>query len=86
MNPTDIILHPFVTEKTMGAMERENKLEFVVHRNANKRQIRHAIETLFEAKVESVNTRFTTDGAKHAVVRFKPESKAEDVGMRIGIF
>ncbi|MHB8586010.1 MAG: 50S ribosomal protein L23 [Thermoplasmatota archaeon] len=86
MTHTDIVLHPFVTEKTMSGMEKENKLEFVVHRKANKKQIKAAIEALFEAKVHSVNTRFATDGQKHAVVRFKPESKAEDVGMRVGIF
>lgn len=86
MTPAQIVLHPFVTEKTMSGMEKDNKLEFIVHRTANKRQIKAAIETLFAAKVADVNTRFATDGQKHAVVRFKPETKAEDVGMRIGIF
>lgn len=82
----DVIVHPFVTEKTMSAMERENKLEFVVNRLASKRDVRSAIERLFDAKVASVNTRITTDGRKHAIVKFKPETNAEDVGMRIGIF
>lgn len=86
MEAAQIILHPYVTEKTMAGMEKDNKLEFIVHRTANKRQIAQAIESLFDAKVASVNTRFGTDGQKHAIVRFKPETKAEDVGMRIGIF
>jgi large subunit ribosomal protein L23 len=85
MDPYDIIFHPFVTEKTMNFMEKNNALEFVVRRTANKKQIKDAIEEMFEVKVKEVNTRITKDG-KHAIVIFMPEFKAEDVGMRIGIF
>jgi len=85
MDPYAIIYHPFVTEKTMNFMEKNNALEFVVKRDANKHQIKAAIEKLFEVKVKDVNTRITKKG-KHAVVKFMPEFKAEDIGMRIGIF
>lgn len=84
MNPHDIILHPFVTEKTM-ALGNENKLEFVVKRNCNKKQIKEAIEKLLEARVEKVNTMILKDG-KHAIVKFTKEYSAEDIGMRIGVF
>lgn len=85
-SPYKVILHPFVTEKTMAAMDKENKLEFVVHREATKPQIKYAIEELFDARVLNVNTKITTDGRKHAIVRFHPDTNAEDVGMRIGVF
>jgi large subunit ribosomal protein L23 len=85
MDPYAIIFHPFVTEKTMNFMEKNNALEFVVKRDANKHQIKAAIEKMFEVKVKDVNTRITKNG-KHAVVVFMPEFKAEDIGMRIGIF
>jgi large subunit ribosomal protein L23 len=85
MDPYDIIFHPFVTEKTMNFMEKNNAIEFVVRRTANKKQIKNAIEEMFEVKVKEVNTRITKDG-KHAIVKFMPDFKAEDVGMRIGIF
>jgi len=85
MDPYAIIYHPFVTEKTMNFMEKNNALEFVVKRDANKHQIKASIEKLFEVKVKNVNTRITKKG-KHAVVTFMPEFKAEDIGMRIGIF
>ena len=85
MDPYDIIYHPFVTEKTMNFMEKNNALEFVVKRKANKKQIKAAIEKMFEAKVKDINTRITKKG-KHAIVTFMPEFKAEDIGMRIGIF
>ena len=85
MDPYDIIYHPFVTEKTMNLMERKNALEFIVKRDTSKQQIKRAVEELFEAKVREVNTKITKNG-KHAIVTFMPEFKAEDIGMRIGIF
>jgi large subunit ribosomal protein L23 len=85
MDPYAIIFHPYVTEKTMNFMEEHNALEFVVRRTATKDQIKRAVETMFEAKVKSVNTRITK-GGKHAIVTFTPDFSAEDVGMRIGIF
>jgi len=85
MDSYDIIFHPYVTEKTMNFMEKNNAIEFVVRRNADKNQIKKAVENLFEVKVKEVNTRVTKRG-KHAIVTFMPEFKAEDIGMRIGIF
>ena len=85
-SPYDVVYHPYVTEKTMAAMERENKLQFVVRRDATKAAIKTAIERMFDAKVAQVNVKISTDGQKHAVIRFAPETKAEDIGTRIGIF
>lgn len=85
MDPFDVVLHPFVTEKSMNQMEKNNALEFIVKRDADKAQIKKSVEKLFDAKVKSVNTRITKDG-KHATVIFMPEFKAEDIGMRIGVF
>lgn len=85
MDPYDIVLHPYVTEKTMNLMEKNNALEFIVRRSATKNQIKKAVEEMFEVKLKEVNTRVTKRG-KHAIVKFMPEFKAEDIGMRIGIF
>lgn len=85
MDPYDIIFHPYVTEKTMNIMDKNNALEFVVRRNADKKTIKKAVENMFEVKVKDVRTKITKNG-KHAVVTFMPEFKAEDIGMRIGIF
>ncbi len=84
-SPHKIILYPFVTEKTMNYMEKENKLEFIVDLKSNKIQIAEAIEELFDAKVESVNTRIDKNG-KRATVKFSSEYSAEEIGMRIGVF
>lgn len=85
MDPFDIILHPYVTEKSMNQMEKNNALEFIVKRSADKNQIKMSIEKMFDVKVKNVNTRITKMG-KHATVVFMPEFKAEDIGMRIGVF
>lgn len=85
MDPFDIVLHPYVTEKTMNQMEKNNALEFIVKRNADKTQIKKSVEKMFDVKVKSINTRITKNG-KHAIVIFMPEFKAEDIGMRIGVF
>ncbi|MCK5112274.1 MAG: 50S ribosomal protein L23 [Thermoplasmatales archaeon] len=85
MDPFDVVLHPFVTEKSMNQMEKNNALEFIVKRDADKAQIKKSVEKMFDVKVKSVNTRITKDG-KHATVIFMPEFNAEDIGMRIGVF
>ena len=52
----DVILKPIVTEKSMNAMG-EKKYTFMVHPEANKSQIKEAVEKMFEgAKVAKVNT------------------------------
>ncbi len=52
----DVILKPVVTEKSMNAMA-EKKYTFLVHPEANKAQIREAVEKMFEGtKVKKVNT------------------------------
>ena len=52
----DVILKPIVTEKSMNAMG-EKKYTFMVHPEANKSQIKEAVEKMFEGtKVKGVNT------------------------------
>ena len=51
----DIIVKPVITEKSMSMMG-SNKFTFVVHRRANKVQIRQAVEEIFKINVVSVNT------------------------------
>ena len=56
LQPHQIILRPLVTEKGMHKASRNNAYAFEVNRMANKDEIRHAVEELFEVKVVSVNT------------------------------
>ena len=57
MTPEQIIKRPLVlTEKGNALREQENQYLFEVAREANKTQIRSAVETLFSVKVEKVRT------------------------------
>jgi len=51
----DIIRKPVITEKSMSSMA-EKKYTFIVHVDANKSQIKRAVEEVFNVKVENVNT------------------------------
>jgi len=51
----DIIRKPIITEKSMASMA-EKKYTFIVHSDANKSQIKRAVEEVFNVKVEDVNT------------------------------
>ena len=52
----DILLKPIVTEKMTNLGEDLNRYGFLVHKDANKIQIRQAIERMYGVTVESVNT------------------------------
>ncbi len=59
----DVIIRPVITEKSMADMG-EKKYTFLVHPEANKTQIKEAVEKMFEeTKVKSVNT-INSDGKK----------------------
>ena len=59
----DVIKKPVITEKSMNAMA-EKKYTFLVHPEANKSQIKEAVEKMFEGTiVKSVNT-MNMDGKK----------------------
>ena len=93
MKQSDVLVRPYVTEKSMNYMSGTptqkykdgNKIEFIVHRNADKQIIKTVIEERFEVKVEKVWVRIQKDG-KHAVVKLAEGYSAEDVGMRVGVF
>lgn len=54
-NPRDIIIRPIVSEKAYSMID-HGKYTFEVSPNANKVEIRHAIERIFDVKVAKVNT------------------------------
>ena len=54
-NPRDILVRPVVSEKSYGLLD-EGKYTFVVATDANKTQIKQAVEEVFRVKVTGVNT------------------------------
>jgi large subunit ribosomal protein L23 len=55
MNAYDIVRKPIITEKSMSEMA-EKKYTFIVDVNANKTEIKDAVEEVFKVKVDKVNT------------------------------
>ena len=94
-DPFDIILMPWITEKTLearrvsdpdiGFLQNKNRIEFIVHMYSTKAQIKRAVEELFEVKVAKVNTRITITG-KHASVRLAEGYDAEEAALKLGAF
>jgi large subunit ribosomal protein L23 len=87
-SPYEIIRRPVITEKGQQIKELQRTLVFEVAVDANKREIKQAVETVFGVKVDRVRTvnlpgKFRRRGArggyrrdwKKAYVRLKPGEK-----------
>ena len=85
MNPNDVIFYPLMTESASLMVERDNKLIFIVNKKAGKRDIKRAVEELYEVKVNRVTVQTTPQGEKKAFVKLHPEFKASDVAIKLGI-
>jgi len=80
-----ILVYPHLTEKSMNMVELENKLVFIVNKKAKKSEIKEAIESEFEVKVEWVKTEITTRGQKKAFIKINPEFSAADIASKLGM-
>ena len=56
MDNINVIIKPLVTEKSTHQQTTRNVYAFQVHRHANKNQIKHAVEKLYDVKVADVRT------------------------------
>ncbi|MDD7938513.1 MULTISPECIES: 50S ribosomal protein L23 [Actinomycetospora] len=90
-DPRDVIIAPVISEKSYGLLE-ERQYTFLVRPDANKTQIKIAVQEIFDVQVASVNT-LNREGkrkrsrrgfgkrkdTKRAVVTVTPESRTIDV-------
>jgi large subunit ribosomal protein L23 len=84
-SPQEVLIRPVVSEKSMGLME-ENKYTFYVDKNANKIEIKNAVEKLFKVSVLKVRT-MTVRGKKKRQGRFEgktPDRKKAIVTLKAG--
>jgi len=84
-DPWSIIKAPHLSEKNIGLVESENKLVFIVNEKSTKKQIKWAVEKLFEVKVEKVNVVNDTKNRKKAFVKLNPEYVALDIATKLGM-
>jgi large subunit ribosomal protein L23 len=54
-DPHDVLISPVISEKSYGLID-EGKYTFIVHPDANKTEIKIAVEKVFNVKVTNVNT------------------------------
>lgn len=78
-----IVEYPLVTEKSIGLIEKENTIVFIVDRRADKKKIKEEIEKLYGVKVERINTISTIKGKKKAFVKLTAGFKASDLAMKL---
>ncbi|AKU08577.1 MULTISPECIES: 50S ribosomal protein L23 [Haloferax] len=81
-----IIEHPLVTEKAMNQMDFDNKLQFIVHIDSTKSDVKDEVQSRYDVTVEKVNTQVTMKGKKKATVRLSEDDDAQEVASRIGVF
>lgn len=86
MNLQDVVKRVLITQDAVALIEKENKLVFIVDIKADKPTIKRAVEQLYEVKVDKVNTMITAKGEKKAYVKLKPEYKASELAVKLGIF
>jgi len=80
-----VIRYPLISEDSVNLIEKENKIVFMVDRNANKTLVQRAVEELYGVKVESVNLCITPAGEKKAFVKLTRDTRAADLAVRLGI-
>ena len=85
MDTNEVISFPLMTESASVMVERDNKLIFIVNLKAGKTDVKRAVETLYEVKVQKINMLITPQGEKKAFVKLKPEFRASDVAIKLGI-
>ena len=71
-DPHQVLIKPMVSEKSISLME-SNKYSFIVDKDANKIEIKHAVEELFNVKVLDVTTR---------IIKGKVKRMGKSIGKR----
>lgn len=84
-DPHKVLIYPQATEKAVKIIESENKLIFIVAKDATRSDVKRAVETLFEVKVDNVKVEITSDGRKRAYVKLAPEFMADEIAAKLGM-
>jgi len=75
MNHYDVIIRPLLSEKAYDIIP-DKRYVFIVHPDANKTQIRQAVESIFDVQVARVNT-VSNDGKVKRYGRFIGRTRAQ---------
>jgi large subunit ribosomal protein L23 len=81
---SQIIIKPYITEKTFNLIEKENKLTFIVAEKATKNQIAEAMRILYESEADDINTTRTIKGKK-AHIKLIATGGARELATKLGL-
>jgi large subunit ribosomal protein L23 len=85
MQAQDVIMYPTMTERSVYMIENENKLIFIVNREATKKDIAKAVKELYQVETKEINTLIDRQGKKKAFVKLMEGFSASEVAIKLGI-
>lgn len=86
MKPSEVIKRIVITQDAVPLIEKENKITFIVDSKATKKDIKRAVEELYDVKVIKINTLITPLGEKKAYVKLSSDTPASELAIKLGIF
>jgi large subunit ribosomal protein L23 len=84
MDLHQVILYPLMGEKATF-LRVENKLTFIVDRKATKKEIKEAIEKIYNVKTTRITTMMTSEGLKKAHITLDKSYNAEEIASQFGV-
>ncbi|MEX0834393.1 MAG: 50S ribosomal protein L23 [Actinomycetota bacterium] len=83
--PRDVIIRPIVSEKSYAGLE-QNRYAFLVHPDANKTEIKEAVQALWNVRVTGINTMIRRGKVKRRrfTVGSRPDQKRAIVTLAEG--
>ncbi|HZX20642.1 MAG TPA: 50S ribosomal protein L23 [archaeon] len=85
MHALHMIKFPLITEKAVGMIDSQNKLTFIVDRNATKHSVKKSVEDAYKVKVKKVNIIKDMKARKKAIVTIDKKFKADDIATKLGV-
>jgi ribosomal protein L23 len=78
-----ILKYPLATEKSVGIVDRNNTITYVVDSRASKEEIKKEFEKSFAVKVKSINTINLPKNTKKAFIKLAKGFNAADVALKL---
>lgn len=78
-----ILKYPLATEKSVGIVDRNNTITYIVDSRASKTEIKEEFERSFSVKVKSINIVNLPKNAKKAFIKLAKGYNASDVAVKL---
>ena len=84
MELAKVLKYPLMGEKATF-LRAQNKLTFIVDKNASKKEIKEAIETIYNVKPVKITTMITVEGLKKTHITLDASYSAEEIASHFGV-